>query len=292
MPNTRSHDTNTLSPSAAPQPQPVAAIPSALEAFSTVIDLIARRTPALFLDYDGTLAEIAARPELATLPDDHRRIVAATAKVFPTAIISGRDRPDVEALVGLPGLTFAGSHGFDIAIPGRGQIALPGLHAYAPRLDQVAGVLHDGLASVEGSLIERKAFSVAAHHRLVADEDYPQFRAALDRVLENVSGIKEKTGKKVFEFQPDIDWDKGTCVLHLLDALALPAETHIPLFIGDDVTDEDAFRALKGHGIGIVVADPAAQPADRKTYADFRLTSPTEVLTFLVRLTERFSPAS
>lgn len=267
-------------------PRLVADIPSALTAFPQVIARINGRIPALFLDYDGTLADIAPRPELAILPEADKAIVANVASLLPTAIISGRDRPDVEALVGLPGLTYAGSHGFDIAIAGHGAIALPGLHAHAPLLDRTAALLHEGLDAIPGALIERKAFSIAAHYRQVSDRDYPRFRAALDRVLRDVTGIKEKPGKKVFEFQPAVDWDKGACVLHLLDAMGMAGTTHLPLFLGDDVTDEDAFRALKGRGLGIVIANPDHPEPGRVSLADFRLSSPAEALIFLTRLTE------
>ena len=89
-------------------------------------------------------------------------------------------------------------------------------------------------------------------------------------------------GKKVFEIQPDIDWDKGKALLKLMEALGIHAEDSLIIYIGDDLTDEDAFRALPNQGVGIVVADGAT----RLTRAQYRLADPKEVCAFLARLAD------
>ncbi|MCF8483505.1 MAG: trehalose-phosphatase [Rhodospirillum sp.] len=260
---------------------PIESLPDALADGAALRAALAGRTPVLFLDYDGTLTPICDRPKDAILSPEGREAVRALAAKLPVAVVSGRDRADVEAMVGLPDLIYAGSHGFDIRIPGQGEIALDGLGDHVTLLDQVAVMLHEGLDPIKGTLIERKKFSIAAHYRMVADDDYPAFRACLDRV-KALDGVKEKTGKKIFEFQPDIDWDKGKAVLRLRTVLDLDGEDKVPMFFGDDVTDEDAFKVLPSvGGIGIVVAGPEEDGTGRLTHAHFRVTNPEAVYRLL-----------
>ncbi len=261
---------------------PVLKTPSALDSFDALRDRLAGRTPVLFLDYDGTLTPIVERPELAVLTDEARAVVDTLARALPVAVISGRDRADVERLVGLDSLIYAGSHGFDVTVPGQGPLD-HGAGDFTALLDGVEAQLHERLDPIPGALIERKKFSIAAHYRQVAEADYTAFRAALDAILANTAGIKEKPGKKVFELQPDIDWDKGKCVLFLLDALGLDDADHVPMFFGDDVTDEDAFRALHKRGVCVVVADD--EEAGRETAAPYRVADPDQLIALLRKLT-------
>lgn len=261
-------------------------LPHALDGFDTLRAALDGAVPAIFLDYDGTLTPIVDRPENAILSAEGRAVVDTLARRLPVAVVSGRDRPDVEALVGIDSLTFAGSHGFDIRTPEAGVLALEGIGDHTALMDQVERLLKTGLDPIDGALVERKRFSVAAHYRLVADAHYPTFRAVLDRLLETVPGLKEKPGKKVFEIQPDIDWDKGKAVAHLLSTLKLDDAGHRPMFFGDDVTDEDAFRALQGlGGVGILAAPASDGDDGRMSAADFRVDDPDQVLEVLRRLT-------
>jgi len=261
-------------------------LPHALDALESLTAALNGRLPAIFLDYDGTLTPIVSRPEDAILSDEGRAVVDALARKRPVAVVSGRDRPDVEALVGIDSLTFAGSHGFDIRTPEAGVLTLEGIGDYSALMDEVERRLKEGLDHLEGALVERKKFSVAAHYRLISDEAYPVFRGVLDRLLGSVPGLKEKPGKKVFEIQPAIDWDKGKAVAHLFGTLGLDDADHCPMFFGDDVTDEDAFKALQGmRGIGVLAASAADSDPGRVSAADFRVDDPAQVLELLRRLT-------
>ncbi|MEO1092752.1 MAG: trehalose-phosphatase [Pseudomonadota bacterium] len=273
-----------MNDAATPQLRPVEQVPHALRQFDDLTAVLAGRRPAIFLDYDGTLTPIVQRPEMAILSDRGRAVVAAVAEVLPTAVVSGRDRPDVEKLVGLEQLTYVGSHGFDIVVPGGKRIDNPIGGDFAPLLDTVERRLHEGLDPISGSQIERKKFSIAAHYRNVADSDYPRFREELDRIEAEFDNIKEKLGKKVFELQPKLDWDKGKAVLWLLDALELDGPDLLPMFFGDDVTDEDAFGALQGRGASVIVSDTDDDGSGRVTAATFRVHDTEELLTLLEKL--------
>jgi trehalose 6-phosphate phosphatase len=265
--------------------RPVEQVPHALERFDDLTAALDGRRPAVFLDYDGTLTPIVQRPEMAVLSDRGRGVVNAMSKKMPVAVVSGRDRPDVEKLVGLDDLIYVGSHGFDIVVPSGEHIENPIGGDFAPLLDQVERRLEAGFAPIDGAQVERKKFSIAAHYRNVADADYERFRAVLDAVEADYDDIKEKTGKKVFELQPKLDWDKGKAVLWLLQALDLEKPDLVPMFFGDDVTDEDAFAALQERGLSIIVADRDDDGTGRRTAATFRVHDTEELLTLLARLT-------
>ncbi|MGH4026748.1 MAG: trehalose-phosphatase, partial [Pseudonocardiaceae bacterium] len=194
---------------------------------------------------------------------------------------------------GIDNLVVAGSHGFDIWAPSTGTV----LHDASLGSEELLAAVTDRLGAevrdLPGALVEPKKASVAVHYRLVAAADRPRVRAAVDGVLAAYPGqLKITPGKMVYEVQPKIDWDKGKAVLHLLHALGLDSGDVVAVYLGDDITDEDAFRALAGRGIGILVVtgaagavgadDPAG--ADRGTAADFVLDSIGEVERFLCTL--------
>jgi len=242
---------------------------------------LADRRPALFLDYDGTLTPIVARPEDAKLGEPMRAALRAAAAVLPVAIISGRDLDDVRALVGLDSLVYAGSHGFDIQGPNL-RLELPEGVDALDDLARAAEQLAARLADVAGSQLERKRFAIAVHYRRVADTDVARVEQAVAEVARRLPALRRTGGKKVFELRPDIDWDKGRAVQWLLARTGLDGPDVLPIYIGDDETDEDAFRLLAAQsGIGILVA---AQP--QPSSAAFRLPDTDAVRVLLERLAE------
>lgn len=253
----------------------------ALENLDEIESRLAGRKPAIFLDYDGTLCPIVSRPELATLPGGTREVVRRVANRYPVAILSGRAREDVARLVGLEDLAYAGSHGFDLAGPGFRHEVGEGI---PERIAGAAQELKKRLAGIEGVLVEPKRFTVAVHYRLAREEDLPSIERIVDAVAGADPGLRKSFGKKVFELRPNLDWDKGKALLWLIEALRLDPAAVIPLYLGDDLTDEDAFRAIEEqeHGIGILVAE---EP--RPTAASYSLRDPAEVRQFLAWLAER-----
>jgi alpha,alpha-trehalase len=256
-------------------------VPLALDALAEVLAALRVRRPAVFLDYDGTLTPIAARPELAVLSSDMRRAIERLAAVCTVAIVSGRDRTDVEKIVGIANLFYAGSHGFDIAGPGGLRMEHEEAGRFAPALRQAARELHQRVDSVAGSLVEDKKFAVAVHYRLVADGALREIERAVDDVVARHPELRKTGGKKVYELRPRLDWHKGKAVQWLRGALGVDGPDVLPFYLGDDETDEDAFETLRDGGIGILVA---AQP--ERTRARYRLRDTDEVRRFLEQIAQ------
>jgi alpha,alpha-trehalase len=230
----------------------------------------------IFLDYDGTLTPIVDRPAHALLSADMRQTISDLARYCPVAIISGRDRADVQRLMQLDDIFYAGSHGFEIVGPHGMHIAHEQGTDFLPILDRAEQELDLELARVEGAFVERKKFSIAVHVRGVSQNDEAAVEAIVDDVLARHPDLRQGYGKKVFELQPRLDWHKGKAVLWLLQALELDGPEVLPLYIGDDLTDEDAFRTLADRGVGIVVEE-----GSRPTAASYVLKHPEEVRAFL-----------
>jgi alpha,alpha-trehalase len=256
-------------------------LPSALDHVQEIVDA-RQHGLAVFLDYDGTLSPIVSRPEQAVLSDSMRAVLRALATKLPVAILSGRDLEDVRRRVGIDAIVYAGSHGFDIAGP-------RGLHKqmateFLPDLDTAEKELHDVLDGIPGALVERKRFSIAAHYRNVNQNCVSEVQRLVDAAAARHPELRRIDGKKVYELLPDVDWDKGKALLWLLRTLDLEGANVRPIYIGDDRTDEDAFRVLelKQRGVGIIVTEHP-----RQTAARYMLTDSSEVELFLRSLIGR-----
>lgn len=261
-------------------------LPHALDEGKALARRFAGKQPAVFLDYDGTLTPIVDRPEDAVISDSMREAVRRLAKRVPLIVVSGRDRKVVQKLMGLDNLVVAGDHGFDIWSPTGGSIQHEVGASFEGLLQEVEAKLRTELAGIQGVLIEPKKSSVAVHFRLVPVKQRSRVKKCVDTILsEHLMELKVTPGKLVFEIQPKLDWDKGKAVLYLLKALDLDRDDVVPVYLGDDITDEDAFRALAGRGTGILVgsaSDP--ETAGRTTAADYVLNTIGEVERFLNRL--------
>lgn len=232
---------------------------------------LSEKKPVFFLDYDGTLTPIVQRPELAVISKDMKDVVQQLSKRFTTAIVSGRMREDVEKLAGIKGILYAGSHGFDILGMGISLIE-PRAKQAIPLIAEIAKQISKELGGIPGILIEEKKFSLAVHYRLVEEEHIPKIKDLLQKVIRDNRSLRLMSGKKVFEILPNIDWDKGKAVRWIMQTLGISWSDASVVYIGDDTTDEDAFRIVRTRGIGILVSDKPEESA-----ADFQLSSTEEV---------------
>ncbi len=238
----------------------------------------------LFLDYDGTLTPIVESPDKAILSKKTKVLLERLSKDrgCKLAIISGRSLKDIKERVGLKDLIYVGNHGLEIEGPKirfRNFIS----QRYRKILERIKEVLNKKLTNIKGAFIEDKGLTLTIHYRLVNKSDIPLvetiFREAI--ILYRVRNqIKIRYGKMFFEIRPPINWDKGKVVLWLLarEQFKRTIRTILPIYIGDDVTDEDAFKVLKNKGLTIFVGEP------KRSYAKYYLRDTDEVSDFLNRI--------
>lgn len=231
----------------------------------------------LLLDFDGTLAPIVPRPEDAALLPATRDALDRL-KALPRldmAVVSGRGMADARERVGLQEIAYAGNHGMEIEGPDVRRIHEEAAAA-RPHLAAVVERLRRELADVDGAFVEDKHLTLSIHYRRVARERVGIVREAVFAAVEPQDDLVITEGKEILEVRPAVDWDKGRAVEFLLRQLAPPPGTPV-IYIGDDRTDEDAFRVLVGAagiaGEGVIVGHPP--PTD--TRATSYLHDPEEV---------------
>ena len=235
----------------------------------------------LLLDFDGTLAEIAPRPEDAALRPGNAVLLDALARhpKCSVGVISGRALDDVSHRVGVPGLVYAGNHGLEIAGLGR-QYRHPDVTAALPAIAQAAAELQTALADVPGAFVEDKTLTLTVHYRLTPEEYHHAAASAFQAAARPpvAAGLcRVSVAKSALELRPAVDWDKGRALTLIRSRLAPQA---YPIYIGDDATDEDAFRAAQSAGGASVFVGPA----DAETCARWRLDAPVDVTAALADL--------
>jgi trehalose-phosphatase len=201
------------------------------------------------------------------------------AKVCPVAILSGRDLTDIRDRVGIPGIWYAGSHGFELTAPDGTYHCNEAANEFVPVLSNVAAELQANLAHIPGLRLEHKRFAVAVHYREVKPDRVGAIVAAV-HLCGATAGLRVTGGRMLVELRPDMDWDKGTTMAWIRDRVD-PSGGLMPIYVGDDLTDEDAFDAARFDGIGIVVGHD--EDGDRKSAARFSLCSPGQVREFIER---------
>jgi trehalose 6-phosphate phosphatase len=242
----------------------------------------------LLSDYDGTLTPIVSRPDEAVLsPDVRDKLRALAVKPdFSVGIISGRSLSEVKTLVGVAGVYYAGNHGFEIEGPGL-RFIHPVASATRPEIEDVLRQLSAGLSGIAGVIIEYKGLSLSVHYRLVKKSDEETVARIFHRVTSpwlHDGKIRVSAGKKVWEVRPPVDWHKGKAVATIVREMraSLGGGQVLTVYLGDDATDEDAFRVIhrpQGWSIYVGGDNPSSN-------ADYFLNSTAEVVTFLSRLLE------
>lgn len=244
----------------------------------------------LLLDYDGTLAPIAGRPDQALIPSQSKRSLQHLSQNLSceVAIISGRTLSDIKQMVGLKDIIYSGNHGLEVEGPKiKFQSFIP--LRYQKILDKIKNQLQEGLSVIPGAWVEDKGSTLSVHYRLVAPGKIPEVKTIfqentmVDRLCRD---IETKSGKMVLEIKPPVLWDKGKIVLWLLarQMFLLEDRELLPIYVGDDMTDEDAFRALQNKGWTVFVGK------SKDSSAQYYLNNPQEVSKFLqeiVRLLSR-----
>jgi len=238
----------------------------------------------LLSDFDGTLTPIVARPELAKLSERTRGLLQELVRGhrYTVGIISGRALGDLKDRVGLEGIVYAGNYGLEIEAPWF-SFRNPAAEESKPLLHDLSQQLSLTLGAIKGAFVENKGFSFSVHYRLVAESQSNEVRSIFERITRTARTRKEiqvTFGKKAYEVRPAIDWDKGKVVDLLFRKKREEKEKVLPLFLGDDLSDEDGFKAVdKYGGIAIFIEEGGGQSG-----AHYFLRSPNEVDEFLERL--------
>ncbi|KAI3818031.1 hypothetical protein L1987_11833 [Smallanthus sonchifolius] len=277
--------------------------PSALTSFNRMINVAKGKQIIVFLDYDGTLSPIVSDPERAFMSDQMRAAVCDISNCFPTAIISGRSREKVYDFVKLDGVYYSGSHGMDTIGPalknnsyaknyqqrsfdneGNEFIVFQPAQDFLPAVKKMLTEIKERTQNIPGVAVEDNMFCLSVHYRHVKDEDYGKIEEEVKFMLANHPDFHLTRGKKVLEIRPSIKWNKGDALKYLLEAFGFHESGDVfPIYIGDDKTDEDAFKVLRerGEGYPIIVSS-----TPRDTVALYSLHSPSEVQLFLTRLSQ------
>ncbi len=239
----------------------------------------------VLIDYDGTMVPIAPTPDQADPPQDLLRTLRALASIdlLQLAVISGRALQDLERLLPLDTLFLVGNHGVEIRLPTGERHCLLEANDIPATMSQLEAQLREALTGLEGCVVENKGLSLALHYRLasaVAASKAIEHFTRLGEPLVHRGTFEWLNGKKIFELRP-AGMNKGRAVQFLLTGYARPHE--LPVYLGDDLTDEDAFRVLTNSGITILVS-----PQERPSLARYRLNSPTDVRRFLKTLVKTY----
>jgi trehalose 6-phosphate phosphatase len=262
-------------------------LPDALEALDA--RGLGAQHPAVFFDFDGTLSDIVNDPDAATLVAGAAEALRKLGAQCPVAVLSGRDLADVTNHVELPGIWYAGSHGFELTAPDGSHHQNDAAAAAVPVLEDAAAELREQLGPIPGVVVEHKRFGVAVHYRNAARDRVGEVAAAV-RAAGRRDELRVTTGREVIELRPDIDWDKGKTLRWVMDHLRhADGGPLVPMYLGDDITDEDAFDAVREDGVPILVRH--TDDGDRATAAQFALDSPARVAEFVDRLARRLSDA-
>ena len=238
-----------------------------------------RKTKFLFLDFDGTLTAIAKTPHAVVLKRKTRETLQRLSRLpsYRIAIVSGRSLKNLQKYFNLKNVIYVGNHGLEIK--GQGLTA-PAIAKKAKKLEALTWLLGEKLKAefidMPGVYVEDKNYTLSIHYRNISVRHFPSFREAIDlfRKKHTLWPFVWNRGKKVWEVRPCLRWGKGEAVLHLLEK----SSHSLPIAIGDDVTDEDMFRAVKRNGITIRVG------RSKKSLAEYYVKSPQAVDRFLKKL--------
>ena len=237
----------------------------------------------LMLDFDGTLAAIRRDPDKAHLSAGTvQTLKDARACGIDLSIISGRSLKDIRKRVGIKGITYAGNHGLEIHGPGFNFVTPQGAKI-KKIMDHIAKEFKKEFRETKGVIIEHKGLTVSVHYRMVA-------KCREDIVKEILNGVTDPyvakklvaitSGKKIWEVRPPVKWDKGKTALFLIKKKRKTAKGLLPIYLGDDRTDEDAFKAIGKGGICVFVGNPG------RSAAPYYLKGSVEVRGFIRRIIE------
>jgi trehalose-phosphatase len=241
----------------------------------------------VMLDVDGTLAPIVSRPEDATVAPATREVLRKLVAMpdVHVILVSGRAASDANGIVGVPGVWTIGNHGFEVVSPSGELETDPDLADQSAAIAQAARELEPIVAAVTGAKLENKRWTLSVHYRLAARDAVPPLRAEVERIAMGLR-LRMTDGKEIVEVRPVANIHKGTAVILMGQRLHAFDKNASIVFVGDDRTDEDAFRSLRAHSPRAVTIR-VDESGEDKTAAEIRLRDPAAVHEFLEWLAAR-----
>ena len=225
---------------------------------ATILSRIRKHGCVLMLDFDGTLAPLVSDPARARMRASTRRALEAVARCYPVAVITGRALSDVRHRVPLRGVSFVGNHGLEQFVKGKiRRVRIPAAPQRA--LDTIRTRLRPLARRHKGIYFDDKVCSLSFHYRHSPRSKHAEIRAEVLSDVRKAGNLRAVEGVFVINILPAIRRDKGTAAREMYALLAKKGKP-APVFIGDDVTDEDAFRVLRS-GITIRVGKSTSSAA-------------------------------
>ncbi|XP_072383452.1 uncharacterized protein [Diabrotica undecimpunctata] len=240
---------------------------------------------AILLDYDGTLTPIVAHPDLAIIPPEAKNVLQILSQIpeIFVAIISGRGVTNVKKMVGIDSITYAGNHGLEVIYPDGSKYDHQLPSNFEDQVKELIAKLQEKLVR-EGAWIENKGASLTFHFREAPAHLREEMEKEATKIIE-AANFKSSKAHMAVEARPKVDWNKGSVALLLLEkkyGKDWNKETKV-IFVGDDTTDEDAMRALKGNAALFRIANCTAE-----TYADKIISSTEDTLKVLKIVQKHF----
>ena len=235
----------------------------------------------VMLDFDGTLAPLVEHPDLALLPSQTKKYLERlrAAPGIDLAVISGRGVADLRARVAVEGIEYSGNHGRERIRAGSDKVEFR--DDVRRRIAAAARRAAEVLNGLEGAFVEDKGLTAALHYRQVPPARHAEVRRAVRALAPRLgAGIRVEEGKKVFEILPDDDQNKGKFALTLFEEKGGSGSV-VPIYCGDDVTDETVFRALPAAALTVHVGERPLRSAAR-----YRLNDPGQTTELLGRIVD------
>ena len=237
---------------------------------------ISQKKVFLLLDYDGTLAPIVKNPEKVKHSKEMGVLLKEISRKLPFAIISGRSLEKIKELVGIENVFYAGNHGLEVE-----GIQKKFIHPTALRIAPSLRKIYKDLKKIriKGIFVEDKKLTISFHYRAVPKGKIALAKKKFEKIVKPrlKKGLRIEEGRKRLDVKPDVDWNKGKAVKLILKIY--DRKKILPICLGDDKTDEDAFLALK-RGITIWIKSREIKVRGAKYY----LKNISEVKEFLNQL--------
>ncbi len=233
----------------------------------------------LFFYFDGTLVPIQNDPYSCWLSNNIKIYLKkiVNQRLAFVAVLSGRSLTDLKKRIGIKGIYYGGNHGLELTGPNL-KFIHPEVKSLLKHIKKAKEIIHEGISHINGVFIEDKRLSFTMHFRMADKTGKRSARSIFKKIVLNELNdmpFKVLKGKMVLELTPHVDWDKGRAALYILENLK---DKFFPIFIGDDITDETAFSALRGRGITIKVG------WSKRTNADYYIKSQEEIDRFFKKI--------